>query len=825
VLYSGNSILKKQWSFWATLLWCAFVVWPAAAFGSGDVPPKPKRELVVWGISIGADSKGQDAVIREFERRNPDVDLRILSMGAGAMDPQKLMTSIVGNVAPDVISQDRFTIADWASRGAFLELDPLLERDKDDPLTPRKEQYYEAPWEEASYNGKLYAVPTGADNRILYWNKGVFREKARALRAAGLDPDRAPRTWSEILAYSKVLTERDANGRLLRAGFIPNFGNAWLYIYAFQNNAEFMSADGRTCTLNTPESQEALQFMLDGYEVLGGYENAQSFQSGFLGQENDPFITGKVAMKIDGDWILNGLARYGPTMDLGASPPPVPDDRFFKRGRFANEPDTFITWFGGFSFAIPKGARNVEDAWKFIKFATSTEGRMIDYAAQREWERRRGRTFIPRLMGSREANEVGFERFKPADKKFADALAMHIEMGQYGRFRPATFVGQRLWSEHVKAMESALLKKGTPAETLAEGQRKVQQDLDAFFYKERYPVVNLAVPLQVGIGILVAFFAGFAVWLMRQPMGRIARHEAFWGYLFIAPWLIGFVLLTVGPMMASLFFSFTQWDVLNESRFVGVKNYVDLATTDKDVMLKALGNALYLAAIGVPLGLFTGLAVALLLNQATKGMRFYRTMFYMPAIVPGIASAVLWVWILTPDANKGLINAGWDATITQWFGTAPPNWLQSADWSKNALILQGIWGAGSGMVLWLAGLKGVPNTLYEAASLDGANPLKQFWNVTVPMLSPVIFFNTVMGFIGAMQEFDRIYVMRPSKDGPIGPDDSLMTPVFKLFQDGFAFFKMGPASAIAWLIFGIILVLTFFQFRLAPRWVHYESDK
>ena len=154
-----------------------------------------------------------------------------------------------------------------------------------------------------------------------------------------------------------------------------------------------------------------------------------------------------------------------------------------------------------------------------------------------------------------------------------------------------------------------------------------------------------------------------------------------------------------------------------------------------------------------------------------------------------------------------------------------PTWLQSADWAKNALILQGLWGAGSGMLLWLAGLKGVSTTLYEASGIDGATPRQQFWNVTFPMLTPIVFFNSVMGFIGAMQEFDRQYVMKPSKDGPIGPDDALLTPVYHLFRNGFAFFKMGYASSLAWLIFVVIMVLTFTQFRLQDRWVHYETDK
>ncbi|MBZ0214129.1 MAG: sugar ABC transporter permease, partial [Nitrospirae bacterium] len=290
------------------------------------------------------------------------------------------------------------------------------------------------------------------------------------------------------------------------------------------------------------------------------------------------------------------------------------------------------------------------------------------------------------------------------------------------------------------------------------------------------------------------------------------------------PWLIGFLVFTLGPMVASLFFSFTQYNVLSPARWVGVKNYTDLFAGDWVNMSKALYNTLYLAGIGVPLGVATGLAVALLLNSAVRGMRYYRTLFYMPAIVPTVASAVLWIWLLTSDPNKGLINAAWNATFSQWFGTPPPGWLNAEAWAKPSLILMGMWGAGSGMILWLAGLKGVPGQLYEAASIDGATPRQQFWAVTLPQLSPIVFFNLVMGFIGALQEFDRVYVMKPA-EGSAGPADSLLVPVYHLFVNGFNYFKMGYASALAWVIFGVILLLTAFQFKLAPRWVHYEAEK
>lgn len=784
----------------------------------------PRKEVVFWGLSLGPDTKGQDAVIREFERRNPDLKVKLLSMGAGRMDPQKLMTSIVGNVAPDIIYQDRFTISDWASRGAFRSLDDLISRDKNDPLCPKPEQYYPATWQEASYEGKVYAIPTSSDNRILYWNRKIFNEEADKLRAAGLDPTRPPNTWSELLAYSKVLTKFDSKGNLVRAGFLPNFGNSWLYMYAFQNNASFMSPDGRRCTMNTPEAREALDFIVKGYDVVGGYEKAKNFESGFQGNENDAFIVGQVVMKIDGDWILNTLSRYAPDLNFQGSPPPVPDDRFNHKGRFANEKDTFVTWMGGFSLAIPRGAKNLDGAWRLIKFMTSTEGRLIDNTAQSAWEKMRGRLFLPRQIANIEANEKSAQLFKPASASYAEAVAMHTKMARYGRIRPATFVGQILWSEHVKAMEAACYKKASSEKALADAQRTVQRELDAFFDKDKHPVIDLRIPALLGVLALVGFFTFFISKFLKAKIGRLERHEAKWAYLFVTPWVFGFVLLTIGPMVASLFFSFTQWDVLNDARFVGLRNYQDMFGADWKSVSQSLGNAAYLTGVGVPLNLCTGLAIALLLNTATRGIRFFRTIFYMPAIVPVIASSVLWTWVLTADPGKGLINSYWVETLTKWLHIEAPGWLNSAEWSKPALILQGVWGAGGGMVLWLAGLKGVPTSLYEAASIDGANPKKQFWSITFPMLSPIIFFNTVTGFIGAIQEFDRVYVMRPSLDGPIGPDDSMLTPTYHLFNNGFAFFKMGYASALAWLIFILVMLVTLVQWKLKDLWVYSEVN-
>jgi multiple sugar transport system permease protein len=783
-----------------------------------------KTTVTVWGLAITADDKGTDELVRAFEAKHPNIRLRLLGMGAGSMNPQKLMTAIVGGVPPDIVKQDRFTISDWASRNAFRSLDDLIARDRaTDPYCPTPEQYYPTVWEEASYEGKVYALPEACDDRILYWNRSVFKEKADVLRKAGLDPERAPKNWSELLAYSKALTEFNKDGTIKRAGFLPNWGNSWLYMYAFMMNGQFISDDGRKCTLANKENVEALQFMKDGYDILGGYATAEKFQNTFLGEANNAFLVGQVAMVINGDWELYNYSKYKPDLDFGTVPAPSPDARVARTGVFKDEKDPYITWAGGFSYAIPRGAKHVDEAWEFIKYMSSKEGRLLMMNAQQKLEQSRGRRYIPRIQAHIETNTEAIKLFASGTSDYDAALKEHVEMMKYARIRPATFAGQVLWDEHVRAAERAMRGFDTPKVALENGQVSVQRILDEVYDAEKYPEINLQLPLWIGFGAVV--FSAFLGWYLvrRKGLGKLARNEARWGYILISPWIIGFLVFTLGPMVASLFFSFTQYNVLTEARWVGGKNYADLFQGDLPLLMKAFVNVLFLAITGVPIGLVVGLGIALLLNQDIKGMRFYRTSYYLPAIVPGVVTVVLWMFILNSDPARGMVNQMWQGTISQWLAMTPPGWLTDDAWAKPSLVLMGLWGAGSGMILWLAGLKGVPRTLYEAASIDGANPKQQFWQITIPQLSPLIFFSVIMGFIGAVQTFDSIFII--TKGEGAGPNDTLLVPVYHLFVNGFKYFRMGYASALAWLIFAIILGITLVQFKLAKRWVHYEVER
>jgi multiple sugar transport system permease protein len=779
-----------------------FLLFCCSSNGADSEKPKRPIKLVVWGMVQSEESKGLDAVVKEFEKRHGWIKVELLSMGAGGMNPQKLMTSIAGGVPPDVIHQDRFTIGDWASRDAFMPLDDFIKRDGINPS-----DFYPACWNEAVYKGKVYAIPYGTDDRALYWNKKLFRE-------VGLDPERPPRTWDELVEYAERLTEYNPDGSFKRIGFIPNFGNSWLYLYGWQNGGEFMSPDGRRCTLNDPRIVGALEWMVSVYDKFKGVDAINAFSSTFQTNELDPFLTGKVAMKIDGNWVLSTIARYATNLDFGVAPAPVPRERYEGKGIFAGKP-RFITWSGGFSLAIPRGARHVEEAWEFIKFMTSVEGYLISNEAQMRFNMSRGKPFVPGMSANIRADEAVFAKFAPKDQKFRKALRTFMDLMKVSRFRPVTFVGQKLWDEHVRAFDLAVHHKMSPKEALDRGTKEVQKELDSVFGKERDPILRWRYPVTI-ILLLVAIGTSylFLKYGMKLRISRLMMGEAFSGFLFALPWIVGFVLFTAGPMLASLVFSFCSYDVLHPPRFVGLRNYVELLRDP--IFWKSLWNAAYLSIFGIPMGMAVSLSIALLLNSKVKGMSIYRTIYYVPAIVPVIANAILWVWILNPEF--GLVNTLFRITLGKWFGIEAPKWLASESWSKPSLILMGMWGAGASMILWLAGLQGIPQHLYEAAEIDGASWWQKFRYITIPQLTPYIFFNMIMGTIGSLQTFESVYVMTGG-----GPVDSTMVPVLYLFNNAFAYFKMGYASAMAWFIFVLILAMTMVQIRLAPRWVHYEG--
>ena len=295
------------------------------------------------------------------------------------------------------------------------------------------------------------------------------------------------------------------------------------------------------------------------------------------------------------------------------------------------------------------------------------------------------------------------------------------------------------------------------------------------------------------------------------PRRRLWRRETVAGYLFILPWAVGFLVFSAGPLLMSIAVMGTDWQLLTPPRWVGLANLAHL--TQDPLFWTVVGNTVYIVGISVPLYLCAAFGAALLLNAPLRLISVYRVVFYLPSQVPVVANALLWLWIFNPQF--GLANA-----VLAFFHVPPQLWFLDAAWAKPCLIIMGLWGIGTGMVIFLASLQGVPESLHEAAMLDGASTFQRFWNVTVPMVSPVILFQLVIGIIGTFQAgFAYVYIITQG-----GPNNSTTLWILYIYQKGFEDFQMGYAATLSWALFLVVLVFTVVQFKLANRWVYYEDS-
>ncbi|MGV2940919.1 carbohydrate ABC transporter permease [Mesobacillus sp. LC4] len=285
------------------------------------------------------------------------------------------------------------------------------------------------------------------------------------------------------------------------------------------------------------------------------------------------------------------------------------------------------------------------------------------------------------------------------------------------------------------------------------------------------------------------------------------------GYLFISPWIIGFLGLTLGPLLFSLAASFTDYNITSKMNFIGLENYKRMFTMD-DLFRTSLFNTIYYVIFSVPLTTAGAILLAVLLNHKIKGMKFFRTIYYLPAVLSGVAVYFLWMQLLSP--STGLVN-----TMLGWVGIDGPAWLFDPEWTKPALLLMKMWSVGGGMLLYLAIMQGVSTQMYEAADIEGASPWQKFYHITLPMISPIIFFDVITSTIGAFQIFQEAYVM--TENGSGGPGNSLLFYNLHMWNNAFEVFNMGYASAMAWLLFIIVMILTAVNMKLGKRWVHYEG--
>jgi ABC-type sugar transport system permease subunit/ABC-type glycerol-3-phosphate transport system substrate-binding protein len=824
----------SAWKFVVLAIGLGVLLWLLSP--TRAIPPNERGVIEISYLGdTGATGAAVNDAIRIFEaesqaehERDPSHPIYRVVRGQNASrdqtaDPTRFLVSVAGGMPPDLVRFDRYAVSEWAARGAFAKLDDFVARDamgnNSDAIRP--ENFYKPCWEEVVYENPvtgdrgIFAIPEDVDDRALFYNKDLLK------RGGYVDSNgeaRPPRTWEELEEMAVKLTEYDSRGLIKQLGFAPNFGNAWLYLYSWMNGGQFISADRRTCTMNSPPVVRALEWMTRVYDSIGGAERAYAFQGGIQsGQvavapgELDPFVQGRVAMKIDGYWSFpEVLAQFGRDLNYAVAVPPMPASAL-AAGR---QP---IGWVSGWCYAIPTTARNKEGAWGLLRFLCSQRAQTIIGESERQRLESIGRIYVPKQNANRKINEWLFEQYlanNPAiQPKVRDGARLLNDLLETSPIRPVTPVGQLLFNEQKRATENAIFHKMSAPAALDESTRVVQRQLDRALSPPRGSLVpwNYFLSVYASLIMLAALF--IFLWERRRGIEgmRSSHFRSQWrgGWICASPWIIGFIVFTGGPILFSIIISFCDYDVLNPARFIGLANYRWMFTRDP-LFWKSIWNTAFMV-IGIPLGMALSLGMALLLNLQVRGVPLWRTFFYLPSIVPAVASSILWIWIF--NSNIGLMN-----NLLGAFGIHGPNWLQDEHTSKPALIIMGLWAAGGGMIIWLAGLREISTTYYEAAALDGAGVWQRFRHITLPLLSPYIFFNLIMGLIGTLQIFTQAFIVTQG-----GPVDSTLFYAYHLFNNAFRFLQMGYASALGWFLFLAVFGLTLLQLRLSKRWVHYEE--
>lgn len=301
--------------------------------------------------------------------------------------------------------------------------------------------------------------------------------------------------------------------------------------------------------------------------------------------------------------------------------------------------------------------------------------------------------------------------------------------------------------------------------------------------------------------------------MVKVRLSRAARREQLTGYLYISPWIVGFLAFMAFPIFYSLYLSFCNWDIYNGVKWIGLKNYTLLF--HDPLFYQSLKVTGIYSVLSIPLNLIVGLLVSLLLNLKVRGVGFFRTLFYLPSVISGVAVAMLWMWIF--NGEYGLINY-----FLSWFGIKGPDWLQNPHWIIPVYVIMGLWGVGGNAILFLGGLQNIPQQLYEAAAIDGAGAWRRFWNITLPLITPTLFFLLLMGIIQSFQVFTSAYVINGRGGG--GPDNAGLFYMLYLFDQAFQEYHMGYASAMAWVGGIIAIVIALLVYLTQKKWVYYEAD-
>lgn len=778
-------------------------------------------------------------VCEQFEEENPGI--RVKREWYVGDYGRKLQLVLVTNTAPEIILMDDEIFPTYAIRGYLEDLRPYIMRrsDKIEQDLADELEYMETPEEKRdpnfervylptalasfNYRGFQGGLPWDGNSIIMFYNKDIFD-------AEGIPYPHDNWTYDEFRDIARRLTKDvDGDGNLDQFGTNLAFGFLGFEPFLWSFGGEVLNEDFTKSAIHGPRSVEAAQFIYD--MKYKDHSIAWSGEMEGFGTEVQ-ILTGRLAMVPAGSYMIPTLNRVKDAMrwDVAHMPIGPHGDRY-----------TRVTW-DGISLNAHASPEMKEIGWRFIKLLLSDEIQRDIGGNQRGVPVRRKiaeETYPNPETPARE--EVAIEAFDygkltpltPRYLELRDAMQKVFDVLNTADARKED-TSPALWIPKLEPLVNQVLEKDL------EEWGAPPKKHDPYSWQKASGLTLIILMFIVGGFMLVPpirkHFLQECQESVHMLKSRMMRQEALEGFLFASPWIIGLFLFTAFPIAFSILLSFCEWDPyksLDKIEFIGLSNFIRAFSSDPvhgdPLVRKALYNTFYFAVFSVPLNLALSLGLALLLNQKIRGITIFRTTFYLPSIVAGVATVILWMYIFNPingplNAFLRWLNYMLDKSVIFAFIDLPvPQWLSDPAWAKPAMIIMRLWGAGGGgMLIFLAGLQGVPDQLYEVADLDGASRLRKFWNITLPMLTPTIYFNLIMGMIGSLQIFMQAFIIT---NGTGGIDNSLLFYVVHLYIKAFVHYEMGYASALAWILFVIILAMTMLVIRSSAVWVYYEGEK
>lgn len=778
---------------WFILFLCTAVVGlylilpqPRQTVTHDPVTGKEKKTVTLVFGGLGRDRLVMNEVKEKFEAAHPDMAIKFIR----TFSPRKVETMIAAGIAPDVLIVPYDKVPYYREAGAILDITSFVTNDPE-LYADLKEggDFYDVLVEPFHVEGKIDMLPLWYTPFILYYNKDLFDKNGVAY------PDETW-TWEDMRAAAKKMThDTDNDGKIDEFGLYFAQWQHGIETFIFQNGGRILNEDGTRVDMTDPKTIEALQFLYDlkfkdkvcpSNFLTPGVSPSRLFRQGKIAIFGPWGVFSMVDFKTEitsFDWDVAVLPK-GPTGKRASLVAPA-------------------------ALAVSSQSPHPEVSYEFIRFMTSKEGMEIIAKWGLFLPCRKSVARSPALCNPHELPENDAALIHDVENGYAHLPA--YTSTRYGD------VYDVINEETYRMLD---MKYSTPAETTSNITTKANRIL-ARVQPMQKPLSDIPVILWLPLIIIfVCGVTGLIVWFRKtgRAMGRASRIEERWGYILISPWLIGFCLLTAGPLLVSIFLSFCQWQSLSSigsAAFVGVSNYVRALSGLDDKFYPSLYATLKYTAFAVPIGLTAALFLALLLNRKIRGVTIFRTLYFLPAVLPSVAVTILWWYLFNTES-------GWINHLLAFIGIPSINWLGDPRFAIFIFVFMHLWAVGGGIIIYLAALQGVPTELYEAAEIDGAGHWSRFRHVTLPMISPVIFFNLVMGIIGSFQVFNQAFIMF---DGGGGPDDSTLFYVLHLYNEAITHYRFGYGAALAWILFVIILICTLLIFKSSSLWVYYEGAK